>query len=119
MVSVDVCDDSNVIRLAWVVDWWLAIFLWAFISSLLIHFVAGVVASYQMRGKPYALYVPVIFVLFGALTITLSASISSALIVKVYLESLFSLTNIQIVFWGIGQTGVVAITSLFHFYPTL
>jgi hypothetical protein len=57
-------------------DWWLAIFLWAFISSLLIHFVAGVVASYQMRGKPYALYVPVIFVLFGALTITLSASIS-------------------------------------------
>ncbi|XP_062500913.1 transmembrane protein 170A-like [Corticium candelabrum] len=100
-------------------DWWLAIFLWAFGSSLIVHFIAGIVASYQMRGKPFAFYIPILFVLYGALTITLSSSISSVVIVSVYKTSLFSLSRTEMVVWGIGQTAGVILTSLFHFYPTL
>ena len=56
---------------------WREIFVWCLVSSLVIHFVSGLLAWYSLGGHPIAVYALPAFIVAGFFTPLFAGSITS------------------------------------------
>lgn len=79
-------------------------FLWAFFSSVLIHFCAAGAAFASLRKHRVARYYPLFILMSGIVTPLCVSLITSALIAGVYRAATFSMEPLYAALFGIGQT---------------
>lgn len=65
-------------------DMWREIFVWCLVSSLVIHFVSGLLAWYSLGGHPIAMYALPSFIIAGFFTPLFAGTITSKLTIKVF-----------------------------------
>ena len=58
-------------------DMWREIFVWCLVSSLVIHFVSGLLAWYSLGGHPIAVYALPSFIIAGFFTPLFAGTITS------------------------------------------
>ncbi|KAL5259521.1 hypothetical protein ACHWQZ_G009839 [Mnemiopsis leidyi] len=100
-------------------DMWREVFVWCLVSSLVIHFVSGLLAWYSLGGHPIAVYALPSFIIAGFFTPLFAGTITSAVIVFVYKSADFPMSSLDAFLWGVGQTIVYTLVAVSRIYVTL
>lgn len=115
---------------------WYHVFLWAFVSSVFVHFVsknsidlfkltliflqiAALIAFLTLRKHKFGKFFPILILIMGFVTPVISGVVSSATIAFVYRASSFSMEPLYALFWGVGQTAVSACIGFTRILATL
>ncbi|RWS16832.1 hypothetical protein B4U79_09437 [Dinothrombium tinctorium] len=98
---------------------WFHVFMWAFLSSFLVHTVASFVAFRSLRKHKFARYSPLFIFISGILTPLTMGLVTSAAIAGVYRAASFTMTPSYAAVYGIGQTVCNLIFSYTRILATL
>lgn len=116
---------------------WYHVFMWAFLSSVFVHFVsflntnvtfnfvlynlqiAALIAFLTLRKHKFGKFFPILILIMGFVTPVISGVVSSATIAFVYRASSFSMEPLYALFWGVGQTAVSACIGITRILATL
>ncbi|XP_076290875.1 transmembrane protein 170A [Lasioglossum baleicum] len=98
---------------------WYRIFLWAFISSVFVHTIAGAICFATLRQHKYGKFFPLLIIIMGVLLPLTSGVLSSAAVAFVYTASHYPLPPLYALFWGIGQTVVAGCVGFTRILATL
>ncbi|XP_078046333.1 transmembrane protein 170A [Augochlora pura] len=100
-------------------EMWYYIFLWAFISSVFVHTIAGAICFGTLRQHKYGKFFPLLIIIMGVLLPLTSGVLSSAAVAFVYRASRYPLPRLYALFWGIGQTVVAGCVGFTRILATL
>ncbi|KAI4469940.1 putative transmembrane protein 170 [Popillia japonica] len=98
---------------------WYHVFLWALVSSVFVHTVAGLIAFLTLRKHKFGKFFPIVILIMGVVTPVMSGIISSAAIACVYRYSSLPMQPSYALFWGVGQTVVSACIGFTRILATL
>ncbi|KAK3085795.1 hypothetical protein FSP39_008750 [Pinctada imbricata] len=90
---------------------WYQVFVWALISSVLVHLVAALIAFCQLRKHRLGRWVPIALVTMGFLSPLTGGVCTSAAIAFVYRGSDFEMKPFFALCWGVGQTIILIFVS--------
>lgn len=100
-------------------EMWYQVFLWALVSSILVHFVAAAIAFGRLRKHKYGRFIPLVILLMGILSPLTGGVITSAAIAGVYRASGFTMDALYALVWGVGQTIIIIFISFTRILATL
>ncbi|EDV90863.1 transmembrane protein 170A [Drosophila grimshawi] len=116
---VDVVGLRSQARLNTFREMWYHVFLWALFSSIFIHTCAALVAFVTLRRHKFGRFFSILILVMGFLSPATSGIISSAVIAFVHRASIFPMSPIIALFWGVGQTIISACLGFFRILATL
>ncbi|XP_063907051.1 transmembrane protein 170A [Zophobas morio] len=98
---------------------WYHVFLWSFFSSLVVHTLAGLIAFLTLRKHKFGKFFPLAILLIGIVAPAVTGIVSSAAIAFVYRASSLPMNPLYALFWGCGQTIVMASMGFTRILATL
>ncbi|ODN04046.1 Transmembrane protein [Orchesella cincta] len=100
-------------------DMWYRVFLWAFLSSIIVHVIGALIAFGTLRKHRVGRFFPLLVLLMGIVNPGTTGLITSAVIAFIYKASILQMTPFYAFVYGVGQTGVAAAFSFTRILATL
>lgn len=98
---------------------WYHVFLWALVSSIFVHTIAGLIAFLTLRKHKFGKFFPIAILIMGVVMPILTGVVSSAAISYVYRASSFPMNPLYAFFWGCGQTVIMGCMGFTRILATL
>ncbi|CAF1212429.1 unnamed protein product [Rotaria sordida] len=100
-------------------DIWAEIFLWCFMTSIVIHIIASIFAIRSLRNHKIGRCYSIVIILSGIITPIIPSAFTSALISAIFYAASVELKPFFCFLLGIGQTGVILFFSFIKILSTL
>ncbi|XP_076847845.1 transmembrane protein 170A [Brachyhypopomus gauderio] len=100
-------------------EMWYGIFLWAFISSLVFHLPAALLALVTLRRHKLARFLPLAIMLMGIVGPLLGGVLTSAAIAGVYMAAGKKMVYLEVLVFGVAQSFFVLVISFLRVLATL
>ncbi|MBN3283320.1 T170A protein, partial [Polyodon spathula] len=100
-------------------EMWYGVFLWAVVSSLVIHLPAGLLALYTLRQHKYGRFMSVSILLMSIIGPVFGGSLTSAAIAGVYRAAGKGMISLEALILGVGQSFCVLVISFLRILATL
>jgi len=98
---------------------WRKVFVWAFCSSVVLYFLAALIAFFTLRKHKFGRFYSLMILFMGfVLPLTLGV-VSSGAIAFVYKTSSFDMPTFHALMWGCGQTLIHAFFGVSRLLATL
>ncbi|XP_033898097.2 transmembrane protein 170A-like [Acipenser ruthenus] len=110
---------SNETALCEFSEMWYGVFLWAVVSSLVIHLPAGLLALFTLRHHKYGRFMPVSILLMSIIGPVFGGSLTSAAIAGVYRAAGKGMISLEALILGVGQSFCVLVISFLRILATL
>ncbi|XP_026859826.2 transmembrane protein 170A [Electrophorus electricus] len=100
-------------------EMWFGIFLWAFVSSLVFHLPAALLALATLRRHKMARFLPLAIMFMGVVGPLFGGVLTSAAIAGVYMAAGKKMISLEALVFGVGQSFCVLVISFLRVLATL
>ncbi|CAF0980615.1 unnamed protein product [Rotaria magnacalcarata] len=100
-------------------DIWAEIFLWCFMTSIVVHLIATIVAIISLRSHKIGRWYSIIIILAGIITPIVPSALTSALLSAIFYAASVEIKPFFCFILGVGQTGVILFFSFLKILSTL
>ncbi|CAF1169050.1 unnamed protein product [Rotaria sp. Silwood1] len=100
-------------------DIWAEIFLWCFMTSIVVHIIAGIVAIRSLRNHKIGRWYAILIILAGIITPIIPSAFTSALISAIFYAASVEIKPFFCFLLGVGQTGLILFLSFLKILSTL
>ncbi|XP_059470340.1 transmembrane protein 170A [Neocloeon triangulifer] len=100
-------------------EMWYQIFVWALLSSFVIHVAAAAISFAILRRHRIGKFFPLLLLLMGIATPLTSGAVNSAVIAFIYVAAKFTMIEWHALMWGMGQTALAAGIGITRILATL
>ncbi|CAF1055239.1 unnamed protein product [Adineta ricciae] len=100
-------------------DIWVEIFLWCFMTSIVVHFVAMIIAIVSLRSHKIGRWYSLLIMLAGIITPIVPSALTTALLSAIFYAASVEIKPFFCFLLGVGQTGVILFFSFLKILSTL
>ncbi|CAF0753962.1 unnamed protein product [Rotaria sordida] len=100
-------------------DIWAEIFLWCFMTSIVAHLIATIVAIISLRSHKIGRWYAIFIILAGIITPIIPSALTSALLSAIFYAASVETKPFFCFLLGVGQTGVILFFSFLKILSTL
>ncbi|CAF4166673.1 unnamed protein product [Rotaria socialis] len=100
-------------------DIWAEIFLWCFMTSIVVHLIATIVAIISLRSHKIGRWYSIVIILAGIITPIVPSALTSALLSAIFYAASVEIKPFFCFILGVGQTGVILFFSFLKILSTL
>ncbi|CAB3374701.1 transmembrane protein 170A [Cloeon dipterum] len=100
-------------------EMWYQIFLWALLSSVVIHIAAAAISFAILRRHRIGKFFPLLLLLMGISSPVTTGAVNSAVISFVYCAANITMLEWHALVWGVGQTALAAGIGVTRILATL
>ncbi|CAF0726812.1 unnamed protein product [Didymodactylos carnosus] len=123
MISFDRLLDSLRLtprhRLVAFSDMWAEIFLWCFMTSIIVHMIASIVSIISLRDHKIGRWYSLLIISAGIITPIIPSAITSALLAAIFYAASVEMKPFFCFVLGVGQSTVIILFSFLRILATL